>query len=67
MWLFNVDDRTIEVHRTCGSVATPWVFSQDLGFFKLNLGFFEELGFFLTLLKPILSSGFNCNRDKVIN
>jgi len=38
------------------SVATPWVFSQDLGFFDptLGYGFFHEgLGFFLGFFKDL--------------
>jgi len=44
------------------SVTTHWVFSQDLGFYNLTLSFF-----FTEMMKSILSSGFNSNRDKVIN
>jgi len=36
------------------SVATPWIFSQDLGFFirPWDVGFFhEDLGFFLSFLR----------------
>jgi len=49
-----------------GRVTTPWIFPRTW-VFKLDLGFFEDLGLFLTLLKSILSSGFNSNSDKVIN
>ena len=38
-----------------------------LGFIILTLAFHEDLGRLFSLLKSIFSSGFNSNRDKVIN
>src|SRR6218665_3833345 len=49
-------------HSSSGSVATPWDFSLDLGFFDSILGswfFSEGLGFFLGCLKrPWVFRGF---------
>src|SRR6218665_1119305 len=51
------------------SVTTPWVFSQDLGFCNSTLDFLRTLVFsyFTEMVKSILSSCFNINRDNLIN
>jgi len=41
--------------RTPSSVTTPWVFSQDLGFFNSTLDFFKTLRFFLGYWNPFCS------------